>query len=112
MATAKRKLVSVKSMVDGKTVKVECSECYSEYGSYACLRPAHEAYKGKATEPVTEQVLATAITAISDSVKALYKSGLNKRAVIALIADDTKLGKGTINSVLNSIADLQKNYTK
>jgi hypothetical protein len=32
--------------------------------------------------------------------------------VIALIADDTKLGKGTINTVLTSLGSLAKTYTK
>lgn len=26
---------------DGATIMVECVECYDEYGSHACLRPAH-----------------------------------------------------------------------
>lgn len=104
MATAKRHQ-------DGKGIKVECTACYDEYGSYACLRPTHDAYKG-ATKPVTGEVLADAILKISDAAKSLEKSGLNKRAIIALIADDTKLGKGTINTVLNSLEDLAKNYAK
>jgi hypothetical protein len=57
-------------------------------------------------------VLATAIVSISDAVKKLYDGGLNRRAVVALIADDTKLGKGTIEAVLNSLLDLRKTYTK
>lgn len=117
---AKSKLVPVTSVVDGKTtIKVECAACYEEYGSYACLRPAHEAYKGATARniptpetPVTKEVLADAILKISDAAKQLEKSGLNKRAIIALIADDTKLGKGTINTVLNSLEDLAKNYAK
>ena len=116
MATAKeglKKGVPVKSFMTGKTIKVECEACYSEEGSYACIRPAHEAYKAThGEEPVTETILATAILKISDAAKQLEKSGLNKRAIIALIADDTKLGKGTINTVLNSLEDLAKNYAK
>jgi hypothetical protein len=112
MATAKRKLVSVRDFMSNKKIKVECEACYNEEGSYACIRPSHDAYKAThGEEPVTQELLAGAILNISDSVKALFKTGLNKRAVIALIADDTKLGKGTISAVLNSIADLQKNYT-
>ncbi len=62
--------------------------------------------------PVTQEVLATAITQIAESVQKLYRSGLNRRAVIALVADDTKLGKGTIRAVLDSLLDLSKTYTK
>jgi hypothetical protein len=111
MATVKRKLVSVKSHQMGIPIKVECAVCYDEEGSYACIRPAHEAYKGAETA-ITKEVLADAIVKISDAVKSLDKSGLNKRAIIALLADDTKLGKGTINTVLNSLEDLAKNYAK
>jgi hypothetical protein len=89
----------------------ECAICLDEEGSYACIRPAHDAYRPGA-QKVTKEVLATAIVQISGAVKSLEKSGLNRRAIIALIADDTKLGKGTINTVLNSIGDLAKNYTK
>jgi hypothetical protein len=111
MATAKRKLVPVKEWVTNKVIKVECAACYDEEGSYACIRPGHEAYKGDVV-PVTKEVLATAIVSISDAVKRLYGGGLNRRAVVALIADDTKLGKGTIEAVLDSLLDLRRMYTK
>jgi hypothetical protein len=61
--------------------------------------------------PVEREVLATAIVSISDAVKRLYDGGLNRRAVVALIADDTKLGKGTISAVLDSLLELRKTYT-
>jgi len=99
MATAKTK------------IKPECAICYDEEASYACVRPAHEAYRSGA-KPIGKSILATAILQISDTVKDLEKSGMNRRAVIALIADDTKLGKGTITTVINSLGDLAKNYTK
>jgi hypothetical protein len=92
-------------------LKPECDICFDEEGSYGCVRPAHEAYR-KGEKPVTKEVLATSIVAISDAVKKLYDGGLNRRAVVALIADDTKLGKGTIETVLNSLLDLRKTYTK
>jgi hypothetical protein len=112
MATAKQTKVS--SHMTGKSIKVECAACYDEFGSEACLKAAH----GKLAKvvqdevPVEKEVLATAIVAISDAVQKLYKSGLNRRAVVALIADDTKLGKGTIDTVLSSLLDLRKTYTK
>lgn len=113
MATAKQaRTVKVKDFMSGRTIKVECAACHNEEGSYACIRPSHEAYKGRHTEPVTQELLATAIVQISDAVKRLEKTGLNRKAVIALISDDTKLGKGTINTVLTSIGSLAKSYTK
>jgi hypothetical protein len=111
MASAKQRLVPVKSHQTGTTIKVECAACYDEEGSYACIRPAHEAFNG-VERPVTKELLADAIVRISDAAKSLEKSGLNKRGIIALIADDTKLGKGTISTVLNSLEDLAKNYAK
>jgi hypothetical protein len=111
------------TLANGKKQRVECSLCYDEYGSWACLRPGHSTYwvkkpttKAKIVQddekPVEKEVLATAIVQISEAVQKLYKSGLNRRAVVALIADDTKFGKGTIETVLDSIQDLSKTYTK
>jgi len=92
-------------------IKPECSICYEEEGSYGCVRAAHEAYR-KGEKPVTKDILATSITQISDAVTKLYDSGLNRRAIVALINDDTKLGKGAIEAVLDSLHDLRKTYTK
>ena len=100
MATAKTK------------IKPECAICFDEEGSYACVRPAHTETYRPGAKIVPKSVLATAILQISGAVKDLEKTGLNRRAVVALLADDTKLGKGTINTVLNSLGDLAKNYTK
>jgi len=113
MATAKKKLVEVKEWNTGQIIKVECADCYTEEGSYACVRPVHAAYEYRGnSKPITKEVLATSIVAISNAVKKLYDSGLNRRAVVALIVDDTKLGKGTIETVLDSLLDLRKTYTK
>jgi hypothetical protein len=120
MATAKQKQsseglktgITVNSFMSGKKIKVECPKCYDEEGSWACVHPAHEAYKGKHTEPVTEGMLATAIVEIAEAVKKLERSGLNRKAVVALIQDDTKLGKGLIETVIISLSNLAKTYTK
>lgn len=61
-------------------------------------------------KPVAREVLAASILRMSEAVTRLYKSGLNKKAVIALIANDTGLGKGTIESVLDSAQYLHKTY--
>jgi hypothetical protein len=63
-------------------------------------------------DPVTPKVLAKAIISISFSMKKLLKSGLNRRAVIALIQDTTKLGKNEISRVLDSLDDLARMYTE
>lgn len=116
MAVAKRTSIgerreTVKDFMTGRKIKVECVACYNEEGSYACIRPSHDAYKGR-TEPVTKEVLATAIIEISESAKQLAKSGLNRKGIIALLNDDTKLGKGIIETVLLSLENLAKTYTK
>jgi hypothetical protein len=96
-------------------LKPECAICFDEEGSYACIRPAHDAYSGVVykKDPIpTKEILATSILQISDAVKKLYDSGLNRHAVVALLADDTKLGKKTIETVLDSLLDLKRTYTK
>jgi hypothetical protein len=121
MAVAKQKLVPVKNFMTGKQIKVECAACYNEEGSYACIRPSHDAYHHARIKavvvqdeeaPVDKEVLATAIIQICNAVRKLEKSGLNRKAVIALINDDTKLGKGIIETVLLSLGNLAKTYTK
>lgn len=64
------------------------------------------------TAPVEREVLAQAIVNISKSFTKLTQSGLNRRAIIALISDDTRFTKGTINDVLTSLESLAKNYTR
>lgn len=63
-------------------------------------------------EPVSKEVLATAIVNISNSVQKLFSSGLNRSAVVALIKDDTGIGKGTIETVLDSLSNLRASYCK
>lgn len=63
------------------------------------------------TAPVEREVLAQAIIHISNSFTRLLKSGMNKRAIIILIAYDTKLGIGQIENVLGSLERLAINYT-
>jgi hypothetical protein len=92
-------------------LKPECAICFDEEGSYGCVRPAHAAWKGT-EKRITKEVLASSIVQIGDTVKKLYDIGLNRRAVVALIADDTKLGKGTIEAVLDSLISFRNTYTK
>jgi hypothetical protein len=111
--------MTVKDFMTGRKIKVECEACYNEEGSYACIRPAHDAYKASHTRivqdeqtPVEKDVLATAIVQISEAMKRLSKSGINRKGVVALVNDDTKLGKGLIETVLISLENLAKNYAK
>jgi hypothetical protein len=63
-------------------------------------------------KPASEtEELAEAIRKISDAVMRLQRSGLNRRAIVALIKDHSGVGKGHIEQVLNSLATLEKFYT-
>ncbi len=62
------------------------------------------------TDDVTYKNLADAIVDISKGMKKLYKSGLNHKAIVVLIADDTKLPRRDINAVLDSMDTLAETY--
>lgn len=62
--------------------------------------------------PVEKPVLAQAIVDISRAMNRLSDSGLNRRAIVALVYDSTKLPKGTIEIVLNSLDRLARDYCK
>jgi hypothetical protein len=64
-------------------------------------------------EPVEREVLATAIVRISESVQRLRKSGLNEKAIVALIKDgSTGLSKGQIKTVLECLDSLARDYCR
>lgn len=62
-------------------------------------------------EPEDDIILAANIILISDAMQKLLRSGLKEKAIVALLQDDTKLGKGVIETVLASLKTLAKNYT-
>lgn len=62
--------------------------------------------------PVKREILAQSIVDISTSFNKLTRSGLNRRAIVVLIADDTKFSKGAIEAVLKSLDSLAQNYTR
>lgn len=62
--------------------------------------------------PVEKEVLAESIVKISDAITPLLKSGLNQRAIVALIWDRVKtVNKRDIVAVLEAISELKKLYT-
>lgn len=61
--------------------------------------------------PVPKDVLAQSIINISLAFNKLLASGLNEKAVIALIKDDTSLPKKTVATVLHSLMRLRDDYT-
>ncbi len=64
----------------------------------------------KSDPPESKEVLASAIVKIGESLSALLKSGLNKRAIIVLIQAETKMGRGDIETVLDALPRLRGWY--
>lgn len=62
--------------------------------------------------PIEKGVLAEAIIKISAAAEILRRSGLSEKAIIVLLADKTKIAKGTIEAVLNGLTDLRREYTR
>ena len=58
------------------------------------------------------EVMAGAIEHISKSMRAIEKSRATRKLIVALIADNSKLGKGTIEIVLNNLEQLEERYLK
>lgn len=77
---------------------------YDFMGDYLCDRCA-------SGRPLEEQEnLASAITKISDNLDTLLKSGLNKRAIIVLLQDATRIRRGDIKAVLDALPRLKEMY--
>lgn len=62
--------------------------------------------------PVEKEALAQAIIDISNSFKKLLKSGLNRKAVVILVASDSQQPQYIVSGVLDSLESLAKTYTR
>jgi phenylpyruvate tautomerase PptA (4-oxalocrotonate tautomerase family) len=62
--------------------------------------------------PVEKAVLAEAIVALGEAVQKLDRSGLNRKAIVILLQDITKLPRTTIEIVLDAIPKLRSTYCK
>lgn len=62
--------------------------------------------------PVSTQILADSIVAISTGVKRLLSSGLNDRAIEVLLHDSTGINKTDIRNVLKGLGALATNYVR
>ena len=62
--------------------------------------------------PIPQEVVAGAIVKIAEAMDAIEQTRLSRKAIIALIADDTGLGKGTIKTVLESLEGMEKSWLK
>ena len=60
--------------------------------------------------PIEPTVLAQAIIDISEAMKKLAKSGLNRKAIIILVAKDSNQYMHTVEKVMDSLENLRKTY--
>ncbi len=63
-------------------------------------------------KPEPTEILAEAVIRISENLEALQNSGLNQRAIVALVYDYTKIAKRDIELVLESLAKLKGWYCR
>ncbi len=63
-------------------------------------------------EPAVPHIILTqAILEMSRSMKRLLASGLNRKAIVILVHDQSKLSKRDIELVLNNLESLAEDYT-
>lgn len=61
--------------------------------------------------PVEKKVLAKAIVDISESMRRLERSGLNRKAVVILVAKSANCPQYVVENVLDALRQLQQDYT-
>lgn len=61
-------------------------------------------------QPIETSVLAKAIVDIGAAAKRLSQSGLNRKAVVLLIAHDAGVSQSAVKAVLDSLTNLQATY--
>ena len=64
-----------------------------------------------AEKPVEKPALAQAIVDISKAAEALASSGLNRGAIVLLVAHSASVPQGTVKAVLDSLESLTRDYT-
>lgn len=62
-------------------------------------------------KPIERPVLATAIMEISKAFRTLNQSGLNKKAIVVLVAHLAGQSQSTVRSVLDALSNLEREYT-
>lgn len=66
----------------------------------------------KSDPPETTEILAEAIVRLGDAVKKLDASGLNRKAIVLLLQDATKVPKRDIIAILDAIPRLRGWYCR
>lgn len=62
------------------------------------------------TPPIPVEVLATSIKSISDGMRQISASRLTRKALVALIHDQSKLAKRDIEIILNNLESLERDW--
>lgn len=62
--------------------------------------------------PETPEVLAAAITNISDGMNKLLASGLNRKAIEVLLYDATRVNKKDITKIISALKDMKRDYCR
>jgi hypothetical protein len=63
-------------------------------------------------KPVEKSILAQEILKISRAVQSLQASGLNRKAIVVLLAHSTHFGHGDVKIFLEALADLERDYCR
>lgn len=61
--------------------------------------------------PVPREVLALAIVRISAAIRQLATSGLNRKAIVLLVAESSHQSRTAVGAVLDALEDLRRDYT-
>ncbi len=61
--------------------------------------------------PIPKDILANEICKLSDAANKLLLSGLNEKAIVVLLKEETGLSKRDIVLVLNALSQLRNDYT-
>lgn len=60
----------------------------------------------------TEKPLTEMIRDVARCVESLLSKGFNRRAVVVLLVDETKMSKRAIERVLDGLGELERTYCK
>ena len=66
----------------------------------------------KSEPPESTEILAEAVVRLGEAVKKLDASGMNRKAIVLLLHDATKVSKTEINAILDAIPRLRGWYCK
>lgn len=66
----------------------------------------------KSDPPETTEILAESIVRLGEAVKKLDASGMNRKAIVLLLHDVTKVGKRDIEDILDAIPRLRGWYCR